>query len=323
MSRFAAAAATMQTLSLAAMEEASRVGVHDADLEHLFLALTLDPGDGGQVLRAAGVTLDAARAAIAAEQRERLASLGVAAAPPREERIVFHETDGYAWTDRAASVLAEASNGPADGGSAGVLRRLVAEPSGTIEALLRRLSLDGDDLRTRLDEVATLRRASRAAAPATRGASGSLSAFIPAPLDAVWALVGDGARLSEWDAAVAAVSPTDDGGWAATAPTEAPDGRPLRMKPERRRLRIRPEGVEPPVAVTWRLSYPDARRSNERVVRFVLEPAAGGTQAHITCGWERTDGRRSLIGRLLRPLARLLIFVQLTQISSGVSRVFR
>ena len=66
MSRFSQAAATMHTLSLAAMEEASRLGVHDADIDHLLLALTLDADTGGQVLRRAGIRLDTARAAVEA-----------------------------------------------------------------------------------------------------------------------------------------------------------------------------------------------------------------------------------------------------------------
>ena len=63
MSKLTRAAATAHTLSLAAMEEASRYGTRDAGIEHLLLALTLDADLGGQVLRSLGLGLDRVRAA--------------------------------------------------------------------------------------------------------------------------------------------------------------------------------------------------------------------------------------------------------------------
>lgn len=332
MSKFIEAAAVSQTLSLAAMEEASRLGIRDADIDHLFLALTLDAANAGQVLRGLGVTLAVARDAIAAERTDHLASLGVASVDAAddtgEERIVFHETQGYAWTDRAVDVLKRASGGQHDGSSSAVLRCLLTEPSGTIGALLSRLGVDAADLRARLDEADGIRSAHGirpAVAERSRGPHGTVSAFVPAsPVD-VWTLVSDATRIPEWDGAVGQVvpdAPAEDE-WDAAAPTHAPDGKPLRIKDELRRIRIRREQVDAPVRVTWRMSYPDARAANERVIRFELEEAAGGTQVRIHFGWERTARRRTVLGWLLRPLARLVIFIQLTQISSGLSRVFR
>jgi len=328
MSKFTEAAAVSQTLSLAAMEEASRLGIRNADIDHLFLALTLDAGNAGQVLRGLGVTLDVARDAVAAERTDHLESLGVAsidaAGSTGEQRIVFHETQGYDWTDRAVDVLKRASSGVHDGRSSAVLRCLLTEPSGTIGALLSRLGVDTADLRARLDEADGIRPADDERGR-SRGPHGSMSAFVPAPPADLWMLVSDAMRIPEWDGAVGQVARGTDNEdeWDAAAPTHAPDGKPLRIKDEFRRIRIRREQVDAPVRVTWRMSYPDARAANERVIRFELEEAAGGTQMRIHFGWERTARRRTVLGWLLQPLARLVIFIQLTQISSGLSRVFR
>src|SRR5690606_41760640 len=92
MSRFLSMAATMQTLSLAAMEEASREGRREADIEHLLLALTLNEQTAGQVLRRKGVTLEAVRTAVAAQHARQLSSLGVTTDAGQPGRIGFHET---------------------------------------------------------------------------------------------------------------------------------------------------------------------------------------------------------------------------------------
>ncbi len=53
MSKFTTSLATSHNLSLAAMEEASRVGQRTADIDHLFLALVMNKDVAGQVLRKA------------------------------------------------------------------------------------------------------------------------------------------------------------------------------------------------------------------------------------------------------------------------------
>jgi len=322
MSRFTDAAATMHTLSLAAMEEASREGIRDADIEHLLLALTLDAGSAGQVLRGLGVTLDAARDAVTAERSSQLAALGVHTDAAIDGRIVFHETNGYEWTDRAVAVLSRASNRSADEPSSAVLRTLVTEPSGMIAALLLRLGVESTEVERRLDAADGIRRPEPVPADGPRG---SLSAFVPAPPADVWALVSDAHRIPEWDGVVGTVAPAaaDEQEWDATAATATREGKPLRIREDLRRIRIRRERADAPHAVTWRMTYPDARAANERVVRFALEHAAGGTQVRIEAGWERGRRRRSPLGWMFRPLARLSLFFQLAQISSGLSRAFR
>ncbi|STX14066.1 Uncharacterised protein [Kytococcus sedentarius] len=46
MNKLVRAAQTSQSLSLAAMEEASRLGLREADIDHLFLALVAHPNPG-------------------------------------------------------------------------------------------------------------------------------------------------------------------------------------------------------------------------------------------------------------------------------------
>ncbi|PQZ57985.1 MULTISPECIES: SRPBCC domain-containing protein [unclassified Microbacterium] len=326
MSRFTHAAATMHTLSLASMEEASRFGVRDADIDHLLLALTIDPGTGGQILRGMGAGLDTSRAAVAAQHAAQLELVGIASDTDGPGRIVFHETSGYEWTERALSVLKEATSGDRNGDSAAVLRTLIDEPSGLIDEILRRLDIDPTTLAARLDEVQQL-RLSPPTAPETHALSGTRSLFVPASLEDVWALLSSAARIPEWDPAVAMIHADDGaiGPWDAESTLATPDGKPLRVKGEFRRQRVERSQCEKPSLVRWRFSYPDAVRSNPREVDFELEHAAGGMQIRATLTWDTTRRRRGLrvVRPLLKPLHRLLIFTQLAQIESGITRVFR
>ena len=325
MSRFTQAAATMHTLSLAAMEEASRLGVRDADIDHLLLALTLDADTGGQVLRRAGVDLDATRTAVEAQHAGQLQAVGVDAPSIGPGRSGFPVSEGYAWTDRALAVLRSATGGGRQGDSAAVLRALLEEPSGLITAILDRLAVTADDITVQLDEVEA------AARPLQRrrevsGISGSRSMFIPAAMTDVWTLLSTADRLPDWDQSVATILPgPEDGPWEAFAPTTAPDGRPLRRKPAFHRLRVTRSAPEDPTHVAWRFEHPDAPNANPRLLTLALEPAAGGTQLRATLTWETRP--RGPIRRALRsplaPLLRGLVFIQLVQVESGISRVFR
>ncbi|PRB18266.1 SRPBCC domain-containing protein [Microbacterium sp. MYb62] len=326
MSRFTHAAATMHTLSLASMEEASRFGVRDADIDHLLLALTIDPDTGGQILRGMGAGLDTARAAVATQHAAQLELVGIASDTDSPRRIVFHETSGYEWTDRALAVWKEATSGERSGDSAAVLRALLDEPSGLIDEILRRLDIDPTTLAARLDEVQRL-RLSPPATPETTALSGTRSFFVPASLEDVWALLSSAARIPEWDPAVGMIDADDDeiGPWEAESTIATPDGKPLRVKGEFRRQCVERAECEKPSLVRWRFSYPDAVRSNPRVVDFELEHAAGGMQIRVTLTWDTTRRRRGLrvVRVLLKPLHRLLVFTQLAQIGSGITRVFR
>jgi uncharacterized protein YndB with AHSA1/START domain len=326
MSKLTRAAATSQTLSLAAMEEASRFGVRDADIEHLFLALTIDAGVGGQVLRRLGITLDAARSAIEKQQADQLGSLGVQA-DSAGGRIVYPETGGYDWAERALAVMRTAVSGDRDGDSAAVLRALLAEPSGLMTDLLGRMDVEPGRIVDALDDAAAMIPEHQRTAGEQSTIHGSHTAFVPAdPLD-VWTLLADGERLAEWEPTIGEVVERDaaTGRWAARTRTVGSGGKSLKIRDGIRRQCAESVRSERPSHVTWHFTYPDEPRSNARVVAIDIEPAAGGAQLRLSFGWElhASRRRRRLIGALLRPVFRFLCFVQLTQIAGGISRAFR
>ena len=293
----------------------------DADIEHLLLALTLDADLGGQVLRSAGVTLDRVRWAIDEERAAQLASLGLTVQHDAD-RIVFHETSGYDWTPQALTVLNKSNSRGRDGSSIAVLRTLLDEPSGTIAAILAHLEVDREEIAQRLDHAEGLASAESASSDAAAYLRKSVETFVPASPASVEAFLSDPDRIAEWEPSLESVS-SDGAQWEGRTRTTKGDGTPYDVKSEVRRQLI--ERVESPTDIAWRFRYPDAVRSNTRVVSFRCEPAAGGTHLHISLAWERSPDRapRRILGFVLRPVFRLLLFTQITQISSGVTRAFR
>lgn len=342
MSRLNTAFQTSHTLSLAAMEEASRTGERTADLEHLLLALVLSEQDAGGVLRSLGLTLEATRQAIAAQHAEQLAALGIESAPQTGQRIVFHETGGYEWSERASALLSSASSRGKRGDASAVLRELLAEPSGLIAAVLGRLDTTPQAITARLDELDALTTDSPPATIATGRLSRTATAFVPADPAAVWELLSEPTSVPAWDQSVGSVAspaPATDGAgapgpndWAldpspfsARARTVRDDGRAIRVTPDLVAMRITRTRCEPRELVEWRFEYPDSPGANAKLVRFVLEPAAGGTQLRTSLAWERqaTAPRRTLRGYLLRPLVRVAMWLQVSQLNAAVSRAFR
>ncbi|AWB87905.1 Clp protease [Mycetocola zhujimingii] len=323
----------MQVLSIAAMEEASRRGQRDADLEHLFLALVLSDQSAGRALRAAGVTLTGARDAVDAMHSDQLRAIGVAVDQPAPGRIVFHETRGYEWTPRALNLLKHAGD-KGGGDAAAVLRELLAEPSGLIADLLARLSLSVDQVETALTiEQSTPppeRPADAAATP--RAVTGRTEVFVPASVETVWALVADPLRMPEWNPSVGTIEPdgndhtdtaTVGSSWLAITPTVHPDGKPARVKREFRRRRVQLVDTAELVRIAWQTSYPDTTRGTANVLSIELTPAPGGTQLRLAMSWARSRGWRRIVGWPLRPLQRFLAWLGLVQIGGGISRVFR
>jgi uncharacterized protein YndB with AHSA1/START domain len=198
------------------MEEASRCGQTETDLEHMLEALAIDEGAGGEALRDEGLTLDAVRAAVAEQHADQLQSIGVAAPAPAPGRITFYETEGYNWTRRAAAVFERADQRKSRAAtlrepSAGFLRALLAEPSGQIEDLLARLGTSRARVLARLDGTAAARDLptswqSKGAARTTAATGGD-----PAPGEAQAGLPRDSA-----DAAAGQPAPGGSGHPAAT-----------------------------------------------------------------------------------------------------------
>lgn len=334
MSKLTTSLATSHKLSLAAMEEASRVGQRTADIDHLFLALVMNEDVAGQALRSLGITLDSARDAVMTQHAEQLASLGIKTPTPDPGKIVFHETGGYDWSERALDIIKRSTEGERRGDAAAVLHELLAEPSGLIDAMLTRLGTTPETVANRLHEAE--RYFTHAARPA--GASGRLSgtsdAFVPAPESTVWELLTDPARTHEWEPSIGGVDAPAEPlrlgmSWEAHTRTERPDGKRVTTKPEFAVQRIELIGMDEGRCIEWRFTYPDAPNSNAKLLRIELEPAAGGTQLRLSLAWELNPDRvqrpvlRLLLRPLMQPWTRYMIWMQLSQLGSGISRALR
>ncbi len=329
MSKFVRAAQTSQSLSLVAMEEASRLGVREADIEHLLLALVLNDQNAGRALRSLGVDIEAARQAVAEQHDTHLASLGIDAEFPAPGRIVFHETDGYQWRKRASDLLARSAGKGRDGDAGAVLRELLIEPSGLIVDILERLGVTPQRVREELDRLDASPPVGGAREEAGRGrVSGSTETFVPAPIAAVWEFLTDVTRVPEWDVSVGSI---DDGGseggpggvWEGRAPEKRPDGRPLKLKPQYRRRVIELVEADEPGRVTWRSSYPDVAHRGPTQTTFVLAPTTGGTQITVTTSWARSRGWRRIVALPLRPVVKFIVWLSLFQTGGAISRAFR
>lgn len=332
MSKFVRAAQTSQSLSLVAMEEASRLGLREADIEHMFLALVISDQSAGRALRNLGIDLDAARHAVEEQRQAQLASLGIEASFPEAGRIVFHETDGYQWSKRASDLIARSGGKEKEGDAAAVLRELVAEPSGLIADVLRRLGTTPDTVLEQLDQPDLLASSSAAVAPAATKVkgrvSGSTETFVPAPVERVWEFLADPAHVPEWEMSVGSIELTGQDAtpgsvWRGHAPISRPDGKPLKIKPEFRRRSIELVEALRPDRVVWRFAYPDTSRSRPTLTEFVLTETTGGAQVTITTSWFRYRGWRRLIGLPLRPAQKFLVWIGLFQTGSAISRAFR
>ncbi|MFB2581355.1 Clp protease N-terminal domain-containing protein [Herbiconiux sp. P15] len=338
MSKLVRAAQTSQSLSLAAMEEASRLGLREADIEHLFLALVITDQSAGRALRGMGIDLEAARRAVEEQRQAHLESLGIEASFPSAGRIVFHETFGYEWSRRASDLLGRSGGKGKDGDAAAVLRELVAEPSGSIADLLERLGttsgavLDQLDRLDHADRSASSDDSGREAVPATvkiKGrVSGSTQTFVPAPIEEVWAFLADPTRVPEWEMSVGSI---DDSGqdatpgtvWQGRAPETRPDGKPVKIKPRFRRRTVELVEAQRPERIVWRTTYPDSGLTRATSTEFALATATGGTQVTITLSWARRGGWRKLVAWPLRPFQKFLVWIVLFQTGSAISRPFR
>lgn len=329
MSKFVRVAQTSQSLSLAAMEEASRLGLRTADIEHLFLALVITDQSAGRAVRDLGIDLDTARRAVEEQHAAQLASLGIEASFPEAGRIVFHETDGYEWSKRAADLIARSADKDKAGDAAAVLRELVAEPSGLIAGILERLGTDPAALLEQLDALDSSKPATAPAAAAVRGRiSGSTETFVPAPIERVWDYLAEPTNIphgemsvgsiedARQDAAVGAV-------WTGLARERRPDGKPVKVRPKFRRRRIELVAARRSERIAWSFAYPDAPRSSSALTEFSLAPTNGGTQVSITTSWSRRPGWRRVVGLPLRPIQKFIVWITLFQTGGALSRAFR
>lgn len=328
MSKFVRVAQTSQSLSFAAMEEASRLGLRTADIEHLFLALVINDQSAGRALRDLGIDLDTARRAVEEQHAAQLASLGIEASFPEAGRIVFHETDGYEWSKRASNLIARSADKDKAGDAAAVLRELVAEPSGLIADILERLGTTPDVLLEHLDALDSSTPATAPAAAMRGRISGSTETFVPAPIERVWDYLAEPTNIPQWEMSVGSIEHAEQDAaigavWTGLAREQRPDGKPVKVKPRFRRRRIELVAAHPTERIDWSFAYPDAPRSSSALMEFTLAPTNGGTQVSITTSWSRRPGWRRVVGLPLRPIQKFIVWITLFQIGGALSRAFR
>lgn len=326
MNRVSRIIATSYDLTVAASEEASRFGVRDIEIEHVLLALVLDDGSAGRALRSTGITLHAARQAVADQHREQLATLGIDAELPGDGRIRAAFENGHEWTDRATKLLTDSGSHGRKGDTEAVLRAALVERSGTIEDLLQRLGTTPADVASRLDDAP---HAPSVHPPAGGRLSRTRTAFVPAPVDDVWAFVSDPERLPEWDMNLARIRRAN-GSWVGETRTEAPGGKRLRVRSNLVRQEIARTAATEPRHVTWEMRYPDAPRANRRRISIDIDPVPGGSDVTVRFAWVRGAGPAGL-RRLIAPITRFLarpvvaiaLWVQVTALTSAISRALR
>ena len=329
MNKLVRAAQTSQSLSLAAMEEASRLGLREADIEHLFLALVINDQSAGRALRSTGINLGAARQAVGEQHEAQLTSLGIAASFPEAGRIVFHETDGYEWSPRALDLITKSSGKNKKGDAAAVLRELVAEPSGLIAEILDRLATTPDALLKQLDQMESPAENTKPVPAKMKGRiSGSSEMFVSAPMEKVWEFLADPTRIPEWEPSIGSIEhngqePSLGAIWQGLAPTSHPDGKPVKIKPQFRRRSIKLVAAHRQDRIAWSFAHPDVARSSSVLTEFTLVNTSGGTQIQITKSWSRRHGWRSLAAWPLRPIQKFLAWITLFQTGSAISRAFR
>ncbi|MDO4605945.1 MAG: SRPBCC family protein [Bowdeniella nasicola] len=330
MSRFTDAAKVFHSLTISAMEEASRTGERTLGVDHLFLALVLNEQVAGQVLRSFGVTLEAARNAISEQHAEQLASLGVHVDMPASDHITFHNGAAYTWGHAALEVLERASkSGNTDDASA-VLRELIQEPSGMSEALLLRLNVNPTLVMERLDQHDNC-IASQCLPQDKDKLSRSAEFFVPASPQEVWDLLSKPAKMPQWLPGVERVGEVPNkvsigAQWETTAPSKHPDGSLNKVRPELRITRVTLTEFEEPSCIAWYFTWPQAPKTNDRHIRIRIEPAAGGAQLFLSTAWVRntTSSKHLLLPRWVRyPIYRFALWVQIQQLGSSISRAFR
>lgn len=318
-------------LMLAAIDEASRRGRRDADIEHLFLGIITSNYPPGHALRRTGVTLIQARQSVDDQHAHQLQLVGVNTGLPEPGRTTAQESTGHQLTRRAQEILNPASSDEITYTSE-VLRRLLKEPSGFISEVLLRLQITEEQLLSELEKSAE--ETSPEILSAERGVlEGKSTIFVPASARQIWDLVSAAERMPEWDQALEAVKPLvdDEETWEAQPREELPNGTPIKTKPNNRRQLIRRVTARKPEMVLWTLTFPDAPKSNVLQRAITLTEVEEGTQLEASVRWIQPTKSlsifsriaRAAIGRPARPVMRYFVRMQAAEIARGISRRFQ
>ena len=307
-------------ISIATKEEAQRWGHPQIDVEHLFLALLINAGPPGEVLRDLGVDVAQARSAVEETHAAQVASLGLKIAPTAPGRLVDPMIGDTDWSPRAMAVLGEMSDS-SDG--LALLSAVIDEPSGLMAAVLARLDLEPASVH----ELITARREVQQnldATPTRDRQTVSHSGFVPTPIEEVWALVADPLRRPEWDSSIGSVEPAGALVWTMWAAETMPDGKRRKVSPDLQRSRVREIARVSPERVVWETSWPArGQRTGSHVFAITLASVSGGTRIRLTWRLPRAGGWRGLAQRFRAPYLTLMTRMQLITTIAQISRCFR
>ncbi len=185
-------------LMMAANDEALRAGHALVDTDHVLLGLLSTDGASAGLLRAAGLTLDKGRQAMAGLARDDLAGIGVSDEGwpvPRPDR---YGADMLPFSERADQAIRGLSkNGP----DTRVLTPLLADAHGPAARLLDAAGIDLSLLSPPTEPTAP--------GPGTTWTT-QVEYVAPVPADRIWALLDDPLRRPEWDGDVAEVHVVDE-----------------------------------------------------------------------------------------------------------------
>lgn len=288
-------------MSVLAEDEQRRSDHPEIDVEHLFLALVSIGGPVTDSLSERGVTLSAARAAFERIHARRLSGIGVSM-PGLEgatRRIPAGVSrGGFVYRDGVRKMLEDAANKPSQ--DVALFKALLDESSGDAREVLREFGVEPDALGL---------AASTELESATRSKQATdYQRFVGERPATVWALVSDPDRWLEWNEFEFDRAETTDGGVIrAYARERHVDGKPTKVRPEFCVSEFVVSRFEPPRLIQWERSFPGTNKTGTQSLRLSLTPQNSGTD--LTVSFVQigpVTGRRTPMGTLLRPLARLL-----------------
>lgn len=311
-------------LSEAATEECQRAGNPQVDVDHLLLGLLVIGGAANITLQRHGVTLNQARHAHQQQYATLVSDSTEDDATEGKPALREGWRTRIAWSDHADMLARRAAREPAP--DVWLLRALLTEGTGRVRSTLSSCGVDPDSIA--FEEQAKPEPSS--ALPTPTAPKGALAAviegYIPASVDAVWALVIDPGRRLAWDRyEYEDGSVSVDGVLTTSAATTAPGGRRLRVPTGLRRSEHRAVLVnEAAHTVTWRRSFPDDPAAPSQDLTIDIVPSGSGSTVRLLLisGPNRRLGRR--IRRVLfRPLLRAALRANLASKLSGISRAAR
>lgn len=307
-----------QEISITAAEEASRWSCPQIDVEHVFLALVINRGPAGDLLRSLGVDLARARAAVERTHADSIDSLGIRVGRLNPSPIVDPMTRGFAWSERAFAVWKQTSSSHDD---VDLLARLIEEPSGLVTDVLAKLDLHPPTVQASIEKCRQHRDIARSS---PQRHTVYHTSFIPASIGEVWALVADPLRRPEWDDTIASAEPAGPRCWNLYAAQRRPGGKARRVKVGYQRSQIHEIDSVPQAQIVWEVCLPDlGKDARKHLFSIDVARATGGTDLRLTWRFTPRTGLIGLITRVIAPVSAVMMRHQLIAATAKVSRAFR